>query len=190
MKPAVQVPDLLTPGEVAVLRAEAREAIRAAEPHQREGYELVDGERLIGPVRNAVSLAGDIRDSLHTRHLAARLARWASLGQLVPEVSSYLYYEPGDFIALHRDQPSCQVDVLVLLEGSPGPLHVHPDLAGLPGPELRQAAAASGGHPVGGIPIDLRRGAVVLHGYEVPHHRPPHQGTGLLVLAAFCFRRL
>lgn len=186
MNPAVQVPELLTRSEVAALRAEAREASRAAYPHLRDGYELADGDRLLGPVRNAVSLAGDVRDSLHT-HLAARIAPRAGLGRLVPEMSSYLYYEPGDFIALHRDQPSCQIDVLVLLEGSPGPLRVHPELAGLPGSELRQVAAAAAGHPAGGVPIDLRRGAVILHGHQVPHHRPPHQGTGLLVLAAFCF---
>ena len=177
------VPTLLSPADHRALRDEARSLHASAQRRFREGFQLVDGWQLLGPVSNAFADGGDELGRVH-QPMAARFAELVVPG-LWPAMSSYLYYEPGDFIGLHQDQQRCLYDVLVVLDGDPEPLCVHPELAGTPPRELH--ARAVGGIAEPGMLVDLRDGPLVLAGRATPHHRPAHGGPGTLTLAAFCF---
>jgi hypothetical protein len=182
--PAFQtVQALVSPADRRALRAEARSLYAGAQRRFRSGFRLIDGWQLLGPLSSAYADTGARLDSIH-RQLAARLAEFTGPGTR-PAMSSYIYYEPGDGIGLHLDQQRCQYDVLVYLDGTPGPLCIHPDLAQLPPRELHAHAVAGVSEP--GVQVDLRDGPVVLAGRTTPHHRPAHVGPGTLTIAAFCF---
>jgi len=176
-------PGLLTASELADLTDEAAGSRVEVERNERDEFSLAEGERLLGPVRNQWSTAGTRRADLHGE-LAERLA--GRLGpDPVPTVSCYLYYGTGDFIDLHKDQPRCEVELLVWLAGDAGPLCLHPELAALP-PEELLATARSGVHPPG-VAVRLQDAPLLLAGGVIPHHRPPHGGRERVALAAFCF---
>jgi hypothetical protein len=182
-EPARTVPQLLTHADLAALQDEAKALRVEARRRHREGFQLVDGWQLLGPVNSASADGGDWRPAIH-RRMAARFDELVHPG-LHPTVSSYLYYEPGDFIGLHLDQGRCQYDVLVVLDGVATPLCVHPELTGV-APD-RLPALAAGGVSEPGMLVRLGIEPVVLAGRATPHHRPPHPGPDPLVLAAFCF---
>ncbi|MET0416145.1 MAG: hypothetical protein ABW022_09015 [Actinoplanes sp.] len=177
------VPALITPAERRVLREEARAVHGSAEQRRRDDFQLVDGWQLLGPVRNSVASAGDAHAAVH-RRMVDRFAGLVRPG-LGPTLSCYLYYDTGDFVGLHLDQERCHYDVLVVLDGEPGPLCVHPELARTPPQRLAVMAAA--GIPEPGSPASLRAGPLVLAGRATPHHRPAHRGPATLTIAAFCF---
>jgi hypothetical protein len=177
------VPALISRSERRALRSEARSLYGSSQRRSREGFELVDGWQLLGPVSNAFADGGDQLGSVH-QAIATRFAGLID-SEVVPAMSSYLYYEPGDYIALHLDQQRCQYDVLVILDGTPGPLCVHPELTGMPPRALHARAIAGISEP--GVLVDLSDGPLVLAGRSTPHHRPPHPGPEILTLAAFCF---
>lgn len=177
------VPELLTRRDLAALRTEAELLRPNAQRRHRSGFFIVDGWQLLGPVDNAYADSGDRRPAIHER-MAARFDELIHPG-LVPTVSSYLYYEPGDFIGLHVDQRRCQYDVLVVLDGVAAPLCVHPELVGI-APDRLYAQALSGVREPG-TPVQMGSSPLVLAGQAIPHHRLPHRSSSTLSLAAFCF---
>lgn len=177
--------DLLTAEERRALQQEALGLRDKAEMSERSNYVLVDGVQLLSPARNRYVQAGEIRDELHGV-LAERLS--GSLHRSMrPALSSYLVYRRGDFIGLHVDQRICSLTVLVLLDGGAGPLHVHPELRGVPPAQLLRHSREHAGHPPGGIPVFLRDGPLLLLGGELPHNRPAHRADSEILLAAFCY---
>jgi hypothetical protein len=171
---------------LARLREEARALRTAASKRERKAFELSEG-RLLCALRNWYAGDGTIdKDVDGRRQLASRLEQWSGT-RLRATHSSYLYYAQGDFLGLHRDHVSCAITALVWLSGPAGPLGVHPDLYGLDDEALLGIARASGGHPAGGVEIDIRDGPIVLPGHVVPHDRPPHMDAEELAIATFCF---
>lgn len=183
------VADLVTAGQRQTLLQEALGLRHRAEISERRDFQLVEGTQLLSPARKRFIQAGAIRRALHAGAVAERTS--AVLGrQVKAALSSYLLYEPGDFLGLHVDQRVCQVTVLVLLAGDPGPLYVHPGLQGLPAHELLRLSQAHAGHPPGGTAVHLQDGPLLLRGAELPHHRPAHDGDANVALAAFCYSLL
>jgi hypothetical protein len=176
------VAGLVTGGEHRALRAEALRLRDGADTMDRHDYHLVDDVQLLSPAHSGFTAVGDARRALHAGALADRIP--AVLGHPVrAELSSYLYYERGDFVGLHVDQRT----VLVLLDGDAGPLFVHPELSGLPAAELLRHSRRYAGHPPSGTAVALRAGPLLLRGGRIPHHRPPHDRDGVIALAAFCY---
>jgi hypothetical protein len=181
------VTEEITATELGELRREAIRLRGTASRHVRQSFAITDDGRVLGPVRNWVAPAGEALGRVHASpRLLARLKR--SLGHSVrPSLASYLYYGRMDSLALHVDQPVCAAVVLLRLDGSPGPLHVHPELRDRSAQQILELAVASGGHPPGGTLVDLRTGPVLLAGGTVPHHRPPHEEDEELILASLCY---
>ncbi|MFG1878526.1 hypothetical protein ACGFIV_27145 [Sphaerisporangium sp. NPDC049003] len=178
--------DLVTPGEQELLRSEALRLRASADTRIRRDPKLVDDAQLTSPASGWYTSGGDVRWDLHQRTLVDRLG--GMLGRSVQAVvSSYLYYGRGDFIGLHTDQGACQLTVLVLLDGTAGPLWVHPELCGLSAAELLQHTREHGVCPPGGVAVDLGDGPTLLHGQLLPHHRSPHEDDREIALAAFCY---
>lgn len=180
-------PELVPAAERAALRREALQVRDTALRNERGDFSLVDGNQLLSPARNWSASTGDRRCELHEQALSSRLCSLLDM-HLEASLSSYLYYEPDDFLGLHTDQAACRFAVLVWLDGNAGSLFVHPQLRGVAPEHLLQHAVRHNGHPPDGIPVRLQDGPLLLAGNAIPHHRPRHVGTSEVVLAAFCFR--
>lgn len=180
------IPDFVPTDSLSALREEAHRLRASASRRERQGFRLTHEGRLLCALRNwfvgrdSASVL-DPPDGLSSQlggllHMRLRLTH-----------SSYLYYERGDFLGLHRDHRSCRITLLLWLAGPAGPLHVHPELHELNEEDLLRTALTWDGHPPGGELVDLGQGPVLVPGHSVPHHRPPHPYAEELVLATFCF---
>jgi hypothetical protein len=178
------VTGLIVARERRRLLDEARGERTRVHRRERDGFQLVGGQQLLGPVRNWVAAGAACDEILHV--MSARFAELVRPG-LRPMQGCYLYYDRGDFVDLHHDQARCQYDVLVLLDGDAGPLCLHPELVGL-APQ-RLLAVARSGTLAAGQPVYLQPGPLVLAGRTTPHHRPPHAADEPLTIATFCFGR-
>jgi hypothetical protein len=178
------VTGLITARERRRLLDEARGERVQAQRRKRDGFQLVSGQQLLGPVRNWAATGAVCDEILHVMSV-----RFAEL--VHPDLRSaqacYLYYDRGDFVGLHHDKARCQYDVLVILDGDAGPLCLHPELVGL-APQ-RLLADARSGMLAAGQPVYLQPGPLVLAGRTTPHHRPPHAAGDPLTIASFCFGR-
>jgi hypothetical protein len=185
--PALTVlPGLVTADEHGGLRREARSRRASATRNERPRPTLTPEGRALCAVRNWYADGGDVAQAVHRDGLGPRLHQ--AFGELVdPSHSSYLYYGQDDFLGVHRDHPTCELTVLMWLWGPAGSVRFHPNLADVSEEEILILAERYNGHPDGGIDIDLTKGAVVVRGSEVPHHRPPHPHNEELTLATFCF---
>ena len=106
--------------------------------------------------------------------LAAYLSEICGLRLKFAGVGSFSYYEPGDFLALHRDIVTCDITLLTCLRdtaaGTPdrSGLRIYPAYARLPLTQLRSEDAPA--H----IDVHLDRGqTAVLLGGIVPHEVLP-----------------
>jgi hypothetical protein len=153
-----------------------------AQRRERDGFRLVGGRQLLGPVRNWVATGAVCDEILHK--MSERFAELVR-PDLQPMQACYLFYDRGDFVDLHHDQARCQYDVLVILDGDAGPLCLHPELVRLP--PRRLLAVARSGALAASQAAYLQPGPLVLAGRTTPHHRPPHDGDHSLTIAAFCF---
>ena len=107
-----------------------------------------------------------------------------------PTRASYLYYEPGDFMGLHTDLPSCALTMLTSLGGDAPPLVVHPELPSLEPSRLEEIAHAGVLRP-GGVPLPVsERGVSMLLGSETPHHRPVVDAEHDVVVVTLCYTAL
>ena len=184
------MPTLLASSEWAELRQEALALRSTAVPRYRDDSDVSDDGRLYGRVLSLIAPGGPAITAVHTSagH-RCRLERLVGR-RLSPTLAGYLYYRRDDFLTLHRDQPICDVVVLVWLAGPGGPLYVHHDLEDWGTAELSEIAERWKGFPPGGEAVDLREGPIVLVGaHRVPHHRPPHADDEELVVGAMCFTR-
>jgi hypothetical protein len=179
---AVQ-PGLLVTVELDGLRREARGLRGDARRTDRPGWTVVDGWQFLGPARFSYSLDGAVRSEVGDSLTARVTEVLATPIRLVQ--SNYLFYDEGDFLGLHHDQARCPVTVIAVLAGDAEPLCTHPELVGAPAERLVTVVEGSG--PCGGEPVDLGAGPVVIRGGELPHHRPPHRGSGSITVVTFCF---
>jgi len=102
---------------------------------------------------------------------------------------SFIYYEePGDFLALHRDIPGCDLAVITSLgEIAPAPgggeLFVYPEFCGRP-----LAAVRAAGHRAA-MPVSLRPGeSVVMLGGLLPHEVTPLLPGQERIVSVMCYR--
>jgi hypothetical protein len=181
------VPDLIPVPQLARLRDEAFRLRSVAETRLRDGFQLTDDGRVLGPAHSLAAAGNDLKDIQFGGELISRLELLTEQ-ELDPSRACYYYYRKGDFVALHRDFPFCPIIALVWLAGPAGPLRVHPELVGHDdAEELLSRAKTSNGHLSGGVDIDVRQGPVVLAGHKIPHSRPPHPYEEELVMAALSF---
>jgi hypothetical protein len=180
-------PDLLSPDERERLYKEARVERPYAQREAHEAFRTGPDGRALAPNRQWIANPGDALRQLHrSRELASAVRRLVRRA-VRPTICSYLYYGPGDFVGLHSDNSDCPIVLLAWLGGPAGPLYVNPELQDLPARQLLRTARRCGGHPEGGVEIQLKDGAALFAGSRLPHHRPPHRYKRELTLAALCF---
>jgi hypothetical protein len=130
---------------------------------------------------------GPVLAELHgslTRFLRALSAR-----MLVPSQATYTYYELDEEVRLHVDTPPCDVTLITEVLGKLGPLHLHPELEGMPTDDLVQLEGDSNWDRSSGLPVvHPRLGATIFRGRVLPHHRPEWPVEGLHAIAALHYR--
>jgi hypothetical protein len=183
----VQADELISADERERLYDEARTERPYAQRLVTDRFCRSPDGRALAPSRQWVANPGEALTELHrSREVAVGLRRLARRA-VRPTFCSYVYYGPGDFVGLHSDDADCAIVVLAWLGGPAGPLYVNPELQGLSPGRLLREARRTGGHPVGGVELQLKEGTAVLAGDRVPHHRAPHGYKRELTLATLCF---
>jgi hypothetical protein len=180
------VPGLLPADQWRSVRGEANRLRPSAERHDRTDFRLNADGRVLCARRNWFVGHGKVVKVVHGSAWTSGLEALVGTA-LRPTYSSYLYYERGDFLGLHRDHGACALTLVVWLSGPAGPLFLHPQIDGRPEDELLALATKWDGHPPGGEEVDIRHGPVLLRGDRVPHHRPPHPYEEELAVATLCF---
>lgn len=140
------------------------------------------------PARNFISASGGaLHWELHgTAQMARALARLCGLDVAAFGGGTYSYYEPGDFLALHRDVERCDLATITCLSDAAGGaarggLVVYPDFTTAPLSAVRARGRAAG------VPVALRPGdTAVLLGGIVPHEVAAVEGER--VVAVMCYR--
>lgn len=169
------IDSLLPPDLLAALCAEANERQEEARHTIWPGSLQVDwrgGE----PARSyAGTTGGSTQTSIFASPtLANYLSEICGLRVKLAGVGSFSYYEPGDFLALHRDIVACDITLLTCLRDTATGtsdrrgLRIYPAYARLPLTQLRSEDAPA--H----IDLSLDRGqTAVLLGGIVPHEVLP-----------------
>jgi hypothetical protein len=165
------IDNLLGPDLLAALSAEANERHGEARHTVWTGSHEVDW-RGGDPARSyAGATGGPTQTSIFASPtLASYLSEACGLRLKLAGVGSFSYYEPGDFLALHRDIVTCDITLLTCLRdtatGTPDrqSLRIYPAYARVPLTQLRSDDAPA--H----IDVSLDRGqTAVLLGGIVPH---------------------
>jgi hypothetical protein len=130
---------------------------------------------------------GPLLDQLHldlvglTRRLTGQV--------LVPTFAAYYFYEGDDEVRLHLDTADCDLTMISEVLGPLGPLHLHPELAGLTPQQLTVREAHPAWNRESGTPVQHpRRGVTAFRGRQLPHHRPGRELPGLGAIAALHYR--
>jgi hypothetical protein len=168
------LPDGISGGHRVALLTEAKAlapTARAASGH----YYRVNGDgSLSSPRRLSTIAAGPLLETIH--HDKQRLEQLERIAgrRLSPTRASYIYYEPGDYIGLHKDAAVCQITLITSVSGALEPLMVHPSLVGVPVEELLAISREYSGMPPGATRVAIPRGGLflMLLGSRIPHHRP------------------
>ena len=104
------------------------------------------GREMTGPGSGLTfRAAGPSLESLH--QALAHLARALSGQLLVPSWSGYYFYEGDDEVRLHVDTPLCNLTMVIVVMGTLGALHLHPELRGTAPAELQRLEADPGVGP-------------------------------------------
>lgn len=184
----IRLHDLFSAEVTQRLTHEAELQRLSARPWSTDEYILSGGGQLSSPRAHQTAGPGPVLRGLHEGTHVVGLLRQMTGQYFFPTRVSYLFYGPGDFIGLHTDIDPCQVTLLTSVLGSPDPLMVHPDLAGIPRVQLLELSQRTAGRPPGGVAVSVPRGGLlVLRGSRIPHHRPTVRhscGTATLCYAA------
>jgi len=181
-----QLPDVVTRAEADALSEEALRLWPSAGPP-------IDGwSRRAAMTRPGSGLtlraAGPSLESLHMA--LARLARALSGQLLVPSWSGYYFYEGDDEVRLHVDTPLCDLTMVIVVMGTLGALHLHPELRGTAPAELQMLEADPEWDRASGEPVvHSRTGVTAFRGRLLPHPRPGRTLESLGAVAAFHYRR-
>ena len=149
-----------------------------------------DDEEVRGGVparRFSTSSGGPVQDSFYLAPWLLELLRGLTSPSLIPtgERGTYSYYvRPGDFLAIHRDIPSCDVAVITCLSdgGQGGQLCLYPE-------RLLEPLSALRATPDEGA-YGLRLGVgqtIVLCGGLVPHALLPVTEGQSRVVSVLCY---
>lgn len=138
-------------------------------------YYRVNGDRSVSSPRCLGTVAaGAVLDAVHRDNARLELLERIAGRPLTPTRGCYIYYEPGDFIGLHKDAAVCEVTLITSISGALDPLVIHPSLIGVPPEELVAISRAYSSMPPGGTGVTVPSGGsfLMLMGSTVPHHRP------------------
>jgi hypothetical protein len=181
----VALPDLWDDHTEAALADEARSAWTTAQPPSIGPTRRVADGR---PGRRPTLLAsGATLELLH--HDLAGVARSLTGQALVPSFASYYFYDGNDEVRLHLDTDQCDLTMIAEVLGDLGPLHVHPELAGMTIDELFALEGDPTWDRRSGRPLHHpRSGVTAFRGRRLPHHRPGHSFDGVGAVAALHYR--
>jgi hypothetical protein len=188
----VFIDNLLPPNLLTALCAEANERQDEARHTIWQGSKQVDwrgGE----PARSyAGATGGPTQTSIFASpNLSGYLSEICGLRLKLAGVGSFSYYEPGDFLALHRDIIACDITLLTCLRDTATAtsdrrgLRIYPAYARLPLTQLRSEDAPA--H----LDVHLDRGqTAVLLGGIVPHEVLPMAAHQHRTVSVVCMTAL
>jgi hypothetical protein len=188
----VFIDNLLPPNLLTALCAEANERRDEARHTVWAGSHHADW-RGGDPARSyAGATGGPTQTSIFASpDLSSYLSGVCGLRLKLAGVGSFSYYEPGDFLALHRDILTCDITLLTCLRdtatGTPDRqgLRIYPAYARMPLTQLRSEDAPS--H----IDASLDRGqTAVLLGGIVPHEVLPMAAHQHRIISVVCMTAL
>jgi hypothetical protein len=173
--------------DAAAVMSEAA-ALAGGARHANGAYYRVNGDGSISSPRSLSTVAaGPVLQAIHRSEVRLALLERVAGRPLMPTRGSYIYYEPGDYIGLHRDASACAVTLITSVAGVLDPLVVHPSLVGVPPEELVAISRAHSAMPPGGIRVAVPGGGrfLMLLGSTVPHHRPA--ALDFCTIATLCY---
>jgi hypothetical protein len=186
------IDNLLQPNLLTALCAEANERQDEARHTVWPGSRQVDW-RGGDPARSyAGATGGPTQTSIFASpDLANYLSEICCMRVKIAGVGSFSYYEPGDFLALHRDIIACDITVLTCLRDTATSasdrrgLRIYPAYARVPLTQLRSEQAPA--H----IDVHLDRGqTAVLLGGIVPHEVLPMAADQHRTVSVVCMTAL
>ncbi len=179
--------DVLAPDRVAALLGEAASMAADAGSMPRDVYRVNDDQSISSPRRMHATAGGPVLRAIQRDEALLDMIEHAAGHRVAPTRAAYIFYEPGDYLGLHRDSTLCEVTLLTGVGGALDPLIVHPELVGLPAEELLYVSRAHDATPPGGVGAEVPAAGsfLMLSGSKVPHHRPPASRHGSV--ATLCF---
>ncbi|MFE2684452.1 hypothetical protein [Streptomyces mirabilis] len=182
--------DLVPAGEWEEIAAEAQASAQGAfdRVNEREGLHPRRDGSITSPQRCRAHPGGPALKSLATSVRVLELAREATgEGNLVPVRWGLKIYEPGDFMALHRDDVRCSVTFSTGVIGDLGVMGWVPSLRAADNTTVVEYAARHGLFPDEEKPLPIPyRQLQGFDGWAIPHHRPPYE-SNFGILGTFCY---
>ena len=178
------LPGGITDQDRAALLAESRALGPSARAASGDYYRVNGDGSLSSPRRLSTIAAGPVLEAIHRDEQRLEQLERIAGRRVSPTRGSFIYYEPGDYIGLHKDAAACQITLITSVSGALEPLIVHPSLAAVPLEELLAISRAHSGMPSGGTRVAIPRGGMflMLLGSRSPspvcrprllHHRDP-----------------
>lgn len=181
------LPDVLSAQRASALVAEAAAFAPNARPMPRDEYRVKAAGRIASPRRMSAIAAGPVLRAIQRDEQLLDLLERTAGKRLTPTNGAYIYYEPGDYLGLHKDEAVCEVTLITGVADALGPLVVHPPLVDVPAQELLKISRAHAATPPGGVEVDVPGvgSFLMLLGSKVPHHRPRSRTS--CAIATLCF---
>ena len=178
---------VLNADRVDAMLAEAAALAANARSMPRDEYRLDEEHRIASPRRMSAVAGGPVLRAIQREESLLELIEDVAGHAVCGTSAAYIYYAPGDYLGLHRDKAACEVTLITGVAGELDPLIVHPDLVGVPPPELLEISRAHSATPPGGTGVMVPHAGsfLVLLGAKVPHHRAPASDRG--TIATLCF---
>jgi len=189
---AVLLPeDLVAAAEWEEIAAEAQACAPDAfdRVNEREGLQPQRNGSITSPQRCRAHPGGPALKALATSARVLDLAREATgEASLVPVRWGLKLYEPGDFMALHRDDVRCTITLSTGLIGDLGVMGWVPSLRAADSTTVVEYAEQHGLHPDEEEPLPIPyRQLQGFDGWAIPHHRPPFEHDfGVLATLCYC----
>jgi hypothetical protein len=185
----VQFDQRLLEPNIGELLAEADERHSAARKMSEAGYTFPEGTGLRGPRHLHTSAPGPRLDELHRSAAAIATTSCLFRARSFPTRAAFLYYEPGDYVGLHKDITYCAITLIIPLSGECDPLIVYPDYYQVNATErLRYLAqiVGDGADERESQELTMEPGScLALLGASLPHRRPRASST--LTTMTLCY---
>ncbi|MGW3200069.1 hypothetical protein ACWDBD_36995 [Streptomyces sp. NPDC001118] len=189
----VEVPaEAIEPGlwEALEKEAEALWPYRMVRHNQRPGLLAMRDGSITSPQRCTVHVGGEALRAIATApDLAAAACEATGHAAMTPIRYGLKWYEPGDYMHVHRDDGKCQVTFSAGLTPGLAPMGWLPHLRWLTTQQVTERLTGTP-YPDGeDFPIRHRR-FTGFDGSRIPHWRAPLDSTSREVLVTVCFADL
>lgn len=184
--------DLPDQATIAALAAEAANAYAAGTRQDNPDADGADGRGGVPPRALASGPGGSVQDAFYASSALQHFLRELCGVAMLPSGNrgSYSYYvQPGDFLDLHLDIPTCDLTLITVLDDKSAPddrngaLEAFPADVGVPLSAVRERGCS------GGCVVKAPPGhTIAILGGLVPHRVLPLAAGSQRVISALCFQ--